>query len=94
MDTNLRTLDSMSRGHAPGPESSGLKIKGTELQQAITEVQLELGGHDAMPWQSEIDGDPVYRAANTRYNFLRACTIYGGSNEIQKNVLAKVLIGL
>ena len=38
--------------------------------------------------------DPVYRAASTRYNFLRACTIYGGSNEIQKNVLAKVLIGL
>jgi alkylation response protein AidB-like acyl-CoA dehydrogenase len=92
--TTLRTTDRMTRGIAPGPEASGLKIKGTELQQAISEAQLELGGHDAMPWQSEIDGEPVYRAANTRYNFLRACTIYGGSNESQRNVLAKVLIGL
>ena len=92
--TNLRTLDRMAKGHAPGPESSGLKIKGTELQQAISEAQLEFGGLQAMPWGQDVDGDPVYRAASTRYNFLRACTIYGGSNEIQKNVLAKVLIGL
>ena len=47
-----------------------------------------------MPWEEDVDGEPVYRAASTRYNFLRACTIYGGSNEIQKNVLAKVLVGL
>lgn len=93
--TNLRTLDRMARGIAPGPESSGLKIKGTELQQAISEAQLELGGHDAMSWQTDLEGvEPVYAAANTRYNFLRACTIYGGSNEIQKNVLAKFLVGL
>ena len=93
--TNLRTLDRLARGQSPGAESSGLKIKGTELQQAISEAQLEFGGLEAMPWQEDgLGGDPVYRAASTRYNFLRACTIYGGSNEIQKNVLAKVLIGL
>ncbi len=93
--TNLRTLDRIARGQQPGAESSGLKIKGTELQQAISELQLEFGGLAALPWQEdELGGDPVYRAASTRYNFLRACTIYGGSNEIQKNVLAKVLIGL
>ncbi|MGQ0696599.1 MAG: acyl-CoA dehydrogenase family protein [Panacagrimonas sp.] len=93
--TNMRTLDRIARGQPPGAESSGLKIKGTELQQAITEAQLELGGLDAMPWKEEVvGGEPVYRAANTRYNFLRACTIYGGSNEIQKNVLAKFLVGL
>jgi len=92
--TNLRTLDRMAKGHSPGPESSGLKIKGTELQQGISEAQLEFGGLQAMPWGQDVDGEPVYRAASTRYNFLRACTIYGGSNEIQKNVLAKVLIGL
>jgi len=92
--TNLRTLDRMAKGHAPGPESSGLKIKGTELQQAISEAQLEFGGLQALPWAQDVEGEPVYRAASTRYNFLRACTIYGGSNEIQKNVLAKVLIGL
>lgn len=92
--TNLRTLDRMAKGHSPGPESSGLKIKGTELQQGISEAQLEFGGLQAMPWEQDVEGEPVYRAASTRYNFLRACTIYGGSNEIQKNVLAKVLIGL
>ena len=93
--TNLRTLDRIARGQPPGAEASGLKIKGTELQQAISEAQLELGGHDAMAWQADIDGvEPVYAAANTRYNFLRACTIYGGSNEIQKNVLAKFLVGM
>ena len=93
--TNLRTLDRIDRGQPPGAESSGLKIKGTELQQAISEAQYELGGLDAMPWQDETGGaEPVYRAASTRYNFLRACTIYGGSNEIQKNVLAKFLVGL
>ena len=92
--TNLRTLDRMAKGHSPGPESSGLKIKGTELQQGISEAQLEFGGLQAMPWGQDVEGEPVYRAASTRYNFLRACTIYGGSNEIQKNVLAKLLIGL
>ena len=92
--TNLRTLDRISKGASPGPESSGLKIKGTEIQQAISEAQLEFGGLQAMAWEAEVEGEPVYRAASTRYNFLRACTIYGGSNEIQKNVLAKVLIGL
>lgn len=92
--TNLRTLDRISKGQSPGAESSGLKIKGTELQQAISETQLEFGALDAMPWGEDLEGEPVYRAASTRYNFLRACTIYGGSNEIQKNVLAKVLIGL
>lgn len=93
--TNLRTLDRIQKGQAPGAESSGLKIKGSEMQQCITELQLEYGGYDAMPWNTDVpEGEPVFRAANGRYNYLRAATIYGGSNEIQKNVLAKVLIGL
>ncbi|HKY91422.1 MAG TPA: acyl-CoA dehydrogenase family protein [Nevskiaceae bacterium] len=93
--TNLRTLDRVARGQPPGPESSGLKIKGTEMQQAITEAQVELGGNDALVWKTPVPGgDPLFRAASTRYNFLRACTIYGGSNEIQKNVLARLLVGL
>lgn len=93
--TNLRTLDRVAKGQPPGAESSGLKIKGTELQQAISEAQLEFGGLAALPWLTEIEGgDPVFRGATQRYNFLRASTIYGGSNEIQKNVLAKLLLGL
>ena len=93
--TNLRTLDRQARGKAPGPESSGLKLKGTELQQAISEAQVEFGGLSALPWLSEhAEGHPVFRGATTRYNFLRASSIYGGTNEIQKNVLAKLLLGL
>ncbi len=93
--TNLRTLDRVAKGQPPGAESSGLKIKGTELQQAISEAQVELGSLGALPWLSESESaDPVFRSATQRYNFLRASTIYGGSNEIQKNVLAKLLLGV
>jgi alkylation response protein AidB-like acyl-CoA dehydrogenase len=93
--TNLRTLDRVAKGQPPGSESSGLKIKGTELQQAISEAQMELGGLGALPWLSAADGvHPVFAAATQRYNFLRASSIYGGTNEIQKNVLAKLLLQL
>jgi len=92
--TNLRTLDRAARGQQPGAESSGLKIKGTELQQAISEAQMEFGGLAALPWLAPLDDcHPTFQGATQRYNFLRASTIYGGSNEIQKNVLAK-MIGL
>ncbi len=93
--TNFRTLDAMARGNPPGPESSGLKIKGTQLQQAITEAMLEMGGYFSLPWHAEeAVGLREYNTSNLRYNFLRAATIYGGSNEIQKNVIAKNILGL
>lgn len=93
--TNLRMLSRMDQGESPGPGSSSLKVKGTELQQAITEAHVEFGAHDAMPWHVKVEGvEPAYQSATGRYNYLRAATIYGGSNEIQKNVLAKILIGL
>lgn len=93
--TNLRTLDRVAKGQPPGSESSGLKIKGTELQQAISEAQTELGGLGALPWLSAGEGvHPVFAGATQRYNFLRASSIYGGTNEIQKNVLAKLLLQL
>lgn len=93
--TNLRTLDRIARGQAPGPESSGLKVKGAEMQQAISEAQVELGGLGALPWMSDhAAGHEVFRGATQRYNFLRASSIYGGTNEIQKNVLAKLLLGM
>jgi alkylation response protein AidB-like acyl-CoA dehydrogenase len=93
--TNLRTLDRVAKGQPPGSESSGLKIKGTELQQAISEAQVELGGPGALPWLTAGESvHPVFAAATQRYNFLRASSIYGGTNEIQKNVLAKLLLQL
>ncbi len=92
--TNLRALERAEAGQPPGPESSGLKIKGTELQQAIAELRVEMGGYAALPWQAEAIGDPGYAKATVHYNIGRASTIYGGSNEIQKNVLAKFALGL
>ncbi len=92
--TNLRALERAQEGKPPGPESSGLKIKGTELQQALGELLVEMGGPSTLPWQAEAIGHPAYARAAARYNIGRASTIYGGTNEIQKNVLAKFVLGL
>jgi alkylation response protein AidB-like acyl-CoA dehydrogenase len=93
--TNFRTVAATDEGKPFGPESSGLKIKGTELQQKVSQAMVELGGMMSLTWDNpETVGSNVFNRATRRYNFLRACTIYGGSNEIQKNVLAKMLLGL
>lgn len=90
--TNLRVLDRLERGQPIDIEPSMLKIKGSELQQEISQLQMDFGGLDALPWLTEVPGaSPVYRLATQRYNFLRAATIFGGSSEVQKNLIAKQL---
>lgn len=93
---NLRTLASAQLGHAPGPESSILKIAGTELQQEITELAMDAMGHNALGWfDSSTEAMPEYQLwMASNFNYLRAATIYGGSNEIQKNIIAKMILGL
>jgi len=100
--TELRTLARESQGKGPGPESSILKIKGTEIQQAITELAVEAAGYYAMPFNRRaMDGaneptvGPSYAAfvAPSYFN-MRKTSIYGGSNEIQKNIIAKMVLGL
>ena len=102
--TELRTLAAVASGKAPGPESSILKLKGTELQQAVDELYLEAAGYYALPYvpsQYALDfpvdervgeGDET-RSSLTYFNF-RKSSIYGGSNEIQKNIVAKHVLGL
>jgi len=102
--TELRTLAAVASGKAPGPESSILKLKGTELQQAVDELYLEAAGYYALPYvpsQYALDfpvdervgeGDET-RSSLTYFNFRKA-SIYGGSNEIQKNIVAKHVLGL
>lgn len=88
-------------GEGPDPASSILKIKGSELQQATTELLLELAGPNALVSHHEQglrnDLDPVLdwaeMAAPTYFN-MRKVSIYGGSNEIQRNVIAKAILGL
>jgi hypothetical protein len=101
--TELRTLSSESKGKGPGPESSILKIKGTEIQQRITELTLEAVGVYGAPYfrgfpkdgdnQLPIGPDYAHLTAPTYAN-MRKTSIFGGSNEIQHNIIAKMVLGL
>jgi alkylation response protein AidB-like acyl-CoA dehydrogenase len=92
---NYRALAGAQLGKAPGPESSLLKIRGAELVQQAYELAMELMGHDALAWFPEPGVlPPLEEAVASMFCYLRAATIYGGSNEIQKNIIAKHLLGL
>ncbi len=85
--TNLRFLDRMRRSaQPPGADVSMLKIKGTEIQQGITELMMQATD----PAASDVVSDAIAR----RYLSMRKTTIYAGSNEIQRNIIAKLTLGL
>jgi alkylation response protein AidB-like acyl-CoA dehydrogenase len=85
--TNLRFLDRMRRsGQPPGADVSMLKIRGTEIQQGLSELMLEATDPAA--------SDPLSQAIRKRYLSMRKTTIYAGSNEIQRNIIAKATLGL
>ena len=96
--TNLRFLDRMRRtGQPPGADVSMLKIKGTEIQQSLTELAMQAVGPLAQPFKS-LDADAAFdRFASglaARYANFRKTTIYAGSNEIQRNIISKMTLGL
>ncbi|MDX2277495.1 MAG: acyl-CoA dehydrogenase family protein [Hyphomonadaceae bacterium] len=101
--TELRNLARESAGKGPGPEASLLKIKGTEVQQRITELTMEAVGNYAQPFfrgfpqeggnEFPIGPEYAHTAAPTYFNWRKA-SIYGGSNEIQRNIIAKMVLGL
>jgi alkylation response protein AidB-like acyl-CoA dehydrogenase len=95
--TNMRFLDQLRGGRAPGAEVSLLKIRGTEIQQAITELMVQTAGPLAQAFRP-VDGDEGFdrltAALLPRYCNLRKATIYAGSNEIQRNIIAKATLGL
>ena len=99
----LQVLAAEAAGHPPGPEASLLKLRGTEIQQTITELQFEAVGNYAHPfvrdafdigWNEEPIGPDYAAAIAPRYFNWRKSSIYGGSNEIQKNIIAKAVLGL
>ena len=98
----LRIFSELSSGQAPGPASSMLKCRGSELQQAISELTLEAVGNYAQPlirntWEKTNEGrpGPEYAGPAAPYYFsLRKASIYAGSNEIQRNIMAKAVLGL
>lgn len=101
--TELRTLARESEGKGPGPESSILKVKGTEIQQRLTELTLEAVGSYGAPYfrgfpedgsnEFPIGPDYAHHAGPNYFNF-RKTSIYGGSNEIQRNIITKMILGL
>jgi alkylation response protein AidB-like acyl-CoA dehydrogenase len=101
--TQLRVLSAEAQKRAPGPEASILKIKGTEVQQALSELMMYAVGPYALPFErgSREEGDlrsiagPTYAAplAATYCNY-RKVSIYGGSNEIQRNIISQMILGL
>ena len=95
--TNLRFLDQMRRsGQPPGADVSMLKIKGTEIQQSLTELMMQAVGPMAQPFKSMNGGefDSFTASLAPRYCNTRKTTIYAGSNEIQRNIISKMSLGL
>ncbi len=99
--TVLRVLAQADR--APGPEASVLKIRGTDLQQQLAELMVEAVGPQALPFDpayldganahSVIEDDDAAPLAAHYFNF-RKTSIYGGSNEIQRNIISQMILGL
>lgn len=101
--TNLRVISAAASGAAPGAESSMLKIKGTEIRQAINDLTRRALGPYAMPFISEALDDgyneepvgPDFAApVAAQYFNNRKLSIFGGSNEIQKTIITKTILGL
>ncbi len=95
--TAMRFLDKMRKsGQPPGADVSMLKIRGTEIQQMITELMMQAVGPNSQPFAAVNDGhvDPYASRLAPRYFNYRKASIYAGSNEIQKNIIAKMTLGL
>ncbi len=96
--TELRVLASVASGGAPGAESSLLKIKGTEIQQAVQALAMEVAAYYQGVLPNDLSADQLGHefGSKARQSFMygRAATIYGGSNEVQKNIIAKAVLGL
>jgi alkylation response protein AidB-like acyl-CoA dehydrogenase len=101
--TESLILANLEAGNNPGDASSTLKILGTEVQQALQSLRVEAVTYYALPFDVDLirgetneppPGPDYALSAVADYNFGRAATIYGGSNEIQRNVIAKAVLGL
>lgn len=102
--TELRILAEMAKGREPGPQTSLTKLLASNLGQDIDEIRTDLLGYDALQLPPERPlygndapepiGSATAQVAMGKYLNSRASTIYGGSNEVQKNIIAKTVLGL
>ena len=101
--SNLRIIAAVEGGGMPGAESSMLKVKGTEIRQSINDLARRAIGPYAIPFVEEelshdYDGeflsDENAAPLSAQYFNNRKLSIFGGSNEIQKNIVSKMILGL
>jgi alkylation response protein AidB-like acyl-CoA dehydrogenase len=99
--TVLRTI--CQEDQTPGPQASMLKVRGSEIQQILTELMIEALGPDALPFDTSylegksehaVTGDDDNAPLAGYYFNFRKTSIYGGSNEIQKNIITQMILGL
>jgi alkylation response protein AidB-like acyl-CoA dehydrogenase len=104
MALEMTVLRVLAEAHkAPGPEASVLKVRGTEIQQRLSELMVEAAGPLALPFDaaylegehehSAIDDDFAAPLLPHYFNY-RKTSIYGGSNEIQRNIISQMILGL
>jgi alkylation response protein AidB-like acyl-CoA dehydrogenase len=93
--TQLRVSGDEGTGK-PNPASSILKLRGSQLQQAVTELLVEVAGPDALPFDAgdAIDSPQWAQHAAPRYLNFRKTSIYGGSNEVQRSIISSTILGL
>jgi len=93
--TQMRVSGSEADGK-PNPASSILKLRGSQLQQAATELLVEVAGPDVLPFDAgdDIDVPEWSGEAAPRYLNFRKTSIFGGTNEIQRNIIASTILGL
>ncbi len=96
--TELRILSAVSGGGNPGPESSILKINTTQLEQGINELSVDVLAYRGLPMNPVPGGSPnrpdFISSVVPRYLNNRAASIFGGSQEVQRNIIAKMVLGL
>jgi hypothetical protein len=99
--TELRTLAETAAGEAPGAQSSFLKLKGNDIAQRLTLMSVEISGYYGLPFPPEGEGHnepPIgpdwARESMAFYMIARSASIAGGSDEVQRNILAKHVLGL
>jgi alkylation response protein AidB-like acyl-CoA dehydrogenase len=93
--TQMRVTASSAGGKA-NPASSVLKLQGSQLHQAATELLVEAAGGDALPFDAGDDiASPGWaqRSVPLYLNY-RKVTIYGGTSEVQRNIIASTILGL
>lgn len=92
--TQMRVASGSKDGQ-PNPASSVLKLRGSQLQQATTELMMEVAGPDTLPFEVAAIASPEWAQASApHYLNYRKTSIYGGSNEVQRTIISSTILGL